>query len=77
VTITNLFVYLDDVGVVDEVGGCFVCGRLTYRLDVCYEAHYCNHAGCDRAIERDLRETRRTRADGGVRGVALPLAQRR
>ncbi len=33
---------------------CFVCKEPTSRLDVCYEAPFCNSISCNREIADDL-----------------------
>lgn len=53
--ISNLFVDLDPSGFVGDTAPCFMCGRLTYRVDLDYEAPFCNSKGCIDAIAEDLR----------------------
>lgn len=44
----------------DKLGECFQCRRLTYRVDVCYESHYCGSKWCEDEIDRTLRDLAET-----------------
>lgn len=60
-----VYPYNDDIGYawVDPSGflsvykkPCFICQRLTNRLDINFDAFFCNSYACNLTIEFDLKE---------------------
>lgn len=35
---------------------CFICHKPTYRIDLCFEGHFCGEEGCWTAAAEDLKE---------------------
>lgn len=52
------YYWFDPITFLSQAGyePCFVCGNLTKRVDVCFEAFYCGSYKCDKQIRDDLEE---------------------
>ena len=39
----------------ENIGSCFICLLPTHRIDVGYEAYFCNSTACNARVDADLK----------------------
>lgn len=59
--------WTDGSGLYSEVPQpCFICAEQTHRIDVTFEAYFCNRPGCNARIEADILRANMSIPEGTV-----------